>query len=159
MARRDRSIAEISAWPRLNPIHFLPALISAWQTHKSAPIVITHPDTNIDGLYRSVDLHGSQFKERVILLYMAVMIFWIFCIKRPIEGSVNVWVEPTEKKSCEQEKSCVLEKKVANMIEMVLFLFFQTRGKSLLELWGTTFILDWQPPLIFVWFTSKSDEH
>ena len=65
VARRDRSIAEISAWPRLNPIHFLPALISAWQTHKSAPIVITHPDTNIDGLYRSVDLHGSQFKERV----------------------------------------------------------------------------------------------
>ena len=30
------------------------------------------------------------------------------------------------------------------------------RGKSLLESWGTTFLPDWQPPLIFVWFTSKS---
>ena len=29
------------------------------------------------------------------------------------------------------------------------------RGKSLLELWGTTFLPEWQPPLIFVWFTSK----
>ena len=29
------------------------------------------------------------------------------------------------------------------------------RGKS----WGTTFLPDWQPPLIFVWFTSKSREH
>ena len=27
------------------------------------------------------------------------------------------------------------------------------RGKSLLESWGTTFLSDWQPPLIFVWFT------
>ena len=34
-----------------------------------------------------------------------------------------------------------------------------TRGKSLLELWDTTFLPDWQPPLIFVWFTSKSHEH
>ena len=33
------------------------------------------------------------------------------------------------------------------------------RGKSLLESWGTTFLPDWQPPLIFVWFTSKSHEH
>ena len=34
-----------------------------------------------------------------------------------------------------------------------------TRGKSLLELWVTTFLPDWQPPLIFVRFTSKSHEH
>ena len=33
-----------------------------------------------------------------------------------------------------------------------------TRGKSLLESWGTTFLPDWQPPLIFVWFTSKLRE-
>ena len=33
------------------------------------------------------------------------------------------------------------------------------RGKSLLESWGTTFLPKWQPPLIFVWFTSKSHEH
>ena len=33
-----------------------------------------------------------------------------------------------------------------------------TRGKSLLEPWGNTFLPDWQPPLMFVWFTSKSDE-
>ena len=36
-------------------------------------------------------------------------------------------------------------------------LFF--RCKSLLESWGTTFFPDWQPALIFVWFTSKSHEH
>ena len=34
-----------------------------------------------------------------------------------------------------------------------------TRGKSLLESWGTTFLPDWQPPLIFVLFTWKSYEH
>ena len=33
------------------------------------------------------------------------------------------------------------------------------RGKSLLELWVTTFLPGWQPPLIFIWFTSKSHEH
>ena len=32
--------------------------------------------------------------------------------------------------------------------------FDDIRSKSLLESWGTTFL-----PLIFVWFTSKSDEH
>ena len=32
------------------------------------------------------------------------------------------------------------------------------RGKSFLELWVTTFLPDWQPPLIFVWFTSKSHD-
>ena len=37
--------------------------------------------------------------------------------------------------------------------------FDDIRGKSLLELWGTTFLPDWQPPSIFVWFTSKSHEH
>ena len=32
---------------------------------------------------------------------------------------------------------------------------FETiRGKSLLELWVTTFLPDWQPPLIFVRFIS-----
>ena len=31
-------------------------------------------------------------------------------------------------------------------------MFKSTRGKSLLELWDTTFPYDWQPPLIFVWF-------
>ena len=31
-----------------------------------------------------------------------------------------------------------------------------TRGKSLLESWGSTFLPVRQPPLIFVWFTSKS---
>ena len=31
----------------------------------------------------------------------------------------------------------------------------ETRGKSLLELWGTTFLPDWQLPLIFVWFISN----
>ena len=30
--------------------------------------------------------------------------------------------------------------------------------KSLIESWGTTFLSDWQPSLIFVWFTSKSCE-
>ena len=30
-----------------------------------------------------------------------------------------------------------------------------TRGKSLSELWITTFLPDWQPPLIFVWFLSN----
>ena len=29
------------------------------------------------------------------------------------------------------------------------------RGKSLLELWGTTFLHNWQPPLIFVRFISN----
>ena len=33
------------------------------------------------------------------------------------------------------------------------------RGKSLLELWVATFLSDWQPPLIFVQYTSKSHEH
>ena len=64
------SIAKISGWPRLNPIHFLPALISAWQTHKSAPIVITHPDTNRDGSYWSADLHGSQFEKGLFFASM-----------------------------------------------------------------------------------------
>ena len=31
----------------------------------------------------------------------------------------------------------------------------ETRGKLLLELWVTTFIPDYQPPLIFVWFISN----
>ena len=30
------------------------------------------------------------------------------------------------------------------------------RGKSLFELWVSTFLPDWQSTLIFVWFTSKS---
>ena len=34
-----------------------------------------------------------------------------------------------------------------------------TRGKSLLESWGTTFLPDWQSTLIFVIFTSKSHQH
>ena len=34
-----------------------------------------------------------------------------------------------------------------------------SRGKSLLEFWGTTFLPNWQPTLIFVWFTSKSHAH
>ena len=34
-----------------------------------------------------------------------------------------------------------------------------TRGKSLLELWGTTFLPDRQPLLIFLWLNSKSLEH
>ena len=34
-----------------------------------------------------------------------------------------------------------------------------TRGKSPLESWVTIFLADWQPPLIFVQFTSKSHEH
>ena len=49
---------------------------------------------------------------------------------------------------------------------LYIYLFFNqtkrllfTRGKSLLESWGTTFLPDWQPPLIFVWFTSKSHEN
>ena len=33
--------------------------------------------------------------------------------------------------------------------------FDDIRGKSLLELWGTTFLPDWQPPLIFVRFISN----
>ena len=32
-------------------------------------------------------------------------------------------------------------------------------ANHLLEFSGTTFLPDWQPPLIFVWFTSKSHEH
>ena len=31
----------------------------------------------------------------------------------------------------------------------------KTRGKSLLESWGTIFLPDWQPPLIFVRFISN----
>ena len=33
------------------------------------------------------------------------------------------------------------------------------RGKSLVESLDTTFLPDWQPPLVFVWFTSKFHEH
>ena len=32
---------------------------------------------------------------------------------------------------------------------------YYSRGKSLLESWGTTFLPDWQPPLIFVRFISN----
>ena len=35
----------------------------------------------------------------------------------------------------------------------------EIRGKSLLKSWDTTLLPNWQPPLIFVWFTSKSHEH
>ena len=31
-------------------------------------------------------------------------------------------------------------------------MFLISRGKSLLELWVTTFLVEWQPPLIFVLF-------
>ena len=37
--------------------------------------------------------------------------------------------------------------------------YFKASGKSLLESWVTTFLPNWQPSLIFVWFTSKSHEH
>ena len=30
------------------------------------------------------------------------------------------------------------------------------RGKSLLELWVTVFLPNWQPPLIFVWITMRT---
>ena len=46
--------------------------------------------------------------------------------------------------------------------QMKAFVFLSialVRDKSLLESWGTTFHPDWQPPLIFVWFTSKSHSH
>ena len=33
--------------------------------------------------------------------------------------------------------------------------YLSSRGKSLLESWCTTFLPDWQPPLIFVWFISN----
>ena len=36
-----------------------------------------------------------------------------------------------------------------------LFIFTITRGKSLLESWGTTFLPDWQTPLIFAWIFSN----
>ena len=41
----------------------------------------------------------------------------------------------------------------------IMMKYFMTRGKSLLESWVTTFLPDWQPPLIFVWITSKLNEH
>ena len=46
-------------------------------------------------------------------------------------------------------------------IHTILFTYFfltlhKIRGKSLLELWVTTFLPDWQPPLIFVRFISNS---
>ena len=37
----------------------------------------------------------------------------------------------------------------------LLFLYLNYRGKSLLESWVTTFLPDWQPPLIFVRFISN----
>ena len=33
--------------------------------------------------------------------------------------------------------------------------YISARGNSLLELWVTTFLPDWQPPLIFVRFISN----
>jgi len=36
-----------------------------------------------------------------------------------------------------------------------IYLALHTRGKSLSELWVNTFLPDWQPPLIFVWFISN----
>ena len=47
----------------------------------------------------------------------------------------------------------------SSSVQVVISFSFQTsRGKSLLESWGTTFLADWQPPLILVSFTSKSHE-
>ena len=50
--------------------------------------------------------------------------------------------------------------------DQIFFILFQvhiycigTRVKSLLESLVTTFLPDWQPPLLFVWFTSKSHQH
>jgi len=37
----------------------------------------------------------------------------------------------------------------------VMIMWCHSRGKSILESLGTTFLPNWQPPLIFVWFTSK----
>ena len=37
----------------------------------------------------------------------------------------------------------------------IFFFILKTRDKSILELWITTLLPDWQPPLTFVWFTSK----
>ena len=35
-----------------------------------------------------------------------------------------------------------------------IFIWSVCRSRSLLESWGATFLLDWQPPLMFVWFRS-----
>ena len=49
---------------------------------------------------------------------------------------------------------------IGNELHIYLLIYWDFfRGKSLLESWVTTFLPDWQLPLIFVWFTSKSHEH
>ena len=55
-----------------------------------------------------------------------------------------------------EEKSIYSPDQISNWKKE--FFFGSCRGKSLLESWGTTFLFDWQPPFIFVWFTSKSHE-
>ena len=52
----------------------------------------------------------------------------------------------------------VLTLRFVSHLKLVVFTN-SIRGKSLLELGDTTFLSDWQPPLIFISFTSKSHEH
>ena len=55
--------------------------------------------------------------------------------------------------------SCMVSYGFLLMIHLVIsekrFIIHIIRGKSLLELWVTTFLPDWQPPLIFAQFISN----
>ena len=72
-------------------------------------------------------------------------------VKNPV---AHVWSDRTliKRKFCN-----VCRKKIEDVLGMSCEgkLSMPTRGKSHLELWVTTFLPDWQPPLIFVWFISN----
>ena len=78
---------------------------------------------------------GDQPKLYTTYLCRAEVIEWVRSLRYPL--IVQVW-------RAEQKCARGIEKWNHEV----------GRGKLLLESWGTTFIPDWQPPLIFVWLRS-----
>ena len=64
------------------------------------------------------------------------------CKKTPLDSAM------------ERESDVLLQNWTLHSGDFDDFLIMFTQGTSLLESWGNTFLLNWQPPLIFVWFMS-----
>ena len=89
-----------------------------------------------EGIFRKVicvcvfDGRKESFLVDCVLLHLHSCCCWI--VVRLLSAPVPSWV---------------------HRIEEFLVFLCATRGKSFLESWDTTFLPDWQPFFIFVWFT------
>ena len=131
--------------------------------------------------FRPLDFFSEDFccdkrfrlgkKERLNTILLArYLVIYTFGMRIPSSGVLYAEL-PYFQSSSSFQIMCVIKEFSLNRVEQCLFvinrcttahwdrILFWSRGKSLLESWVITFLPDWQLPLIFVWFTSKLQEH